>query len=376
MATELASDVNFLINVDVCCGEEGPELGITNCPVTVTSEAGSPITYDFDAEGGTPPYSWMMVSGVGGYIDTGTGSWVWDPGWWCGVFDFVIVVTDNEGQSDTCRFNAWAHGPDTDVTIRLNGGADVAYIGEFNTVEIWIQNPETPLRGMSLGLEFIIASAYAWDMSYGSHPPVNEESAATGVWDLGGLQVAHDFDDTSPDHVLFGGAALMGGFPAHSTHVLCYTLRLEIPAGESPQTNGFSVVPYFYPPAGSWSFAGPYGNFPPDFQCNVVPTATGPFADTADFDIVHRYATPAPPVVPGDADGNGVVNVSDAVYLICYIFSDGPPPVPYAVCSGDVDCSCIVNVTDAVYEISYIFGGGEMPCVDEEWLGNCGEPLR
>jgi hypothetical protein len=61
----------------------------------------------------------------------------------------------------------------------------------------------------------------------------------------------------------------------------------------------------------------------------------------------------------GDADGNGIVNISDAVYLIAYIFGGGDPPDP--LCNGDADGNNIVNISDAVYLIAYIFGGGDPP---------------
>jgi hypothetical protein len=63
----------------------------------------------------------------------------------------------------------------------------------------------------------------------------------------------------------------------------------------------------------------------------------------------------------GDADGNCIVNISDAVYLIAYIFGGGPEPLPYE--AGDVNCECIVNISDVVYLIAYIFGGGPAPCL-------------
>lgn len=62
----------------------------------------------------------------------------------------------------------------------------------------------------------------------------------------------------------------------------------------------------------------------------------------------------------GDADGNGIVNVSDAVHLITYIFGGGVPPDPMA--AGDVDCNGMVNVSDIVRLLSYIFGSGPAPC--------------
>lgn len=61
----------------------------------------------------------------------------------------------------------------------------------------------------------------------------------------------------------------------------------------------------------------------------------------------------------GDADGNTIWNISDAVFLIAYIFGGGPAPDP--LCLGDADGNGIVNISDAVYLIAYIFGGGPEP---------------
>ncbi len=64
----------------------------------------------------------------------------------------------------------------------------------------------------------------------------------------------------------------------------------------------------------------------------------------------------------GNADGSSSVNISDAVYLISYIFSGGPAPVPLQ--NGDVNCNNAVNISDAVYLIAYIFSGGPAPCAE------------
>jgi len=63
--------------------------------------------------------------------------------------------------------------------------------------------------------------------------------------------------------------------------------------------------------------------------------------------------------IPGDADGNSLVNVSDAVYLISFIFSSGPAPMPLS--AGDVNCDGLANISDAVYLITYVFSGGTPP---------------
>ncbi|MFH2054313.1 MAG: dockerin type I repeat-containing protein [bacterium] len=64
----------------------------------------------------------------------------------------------------------------------------------------------------------------------------------------------------------------------------------------------------------------------------------------------------------GDVNLDGLVNVTDVVYLIAYIFNDGPEPVNYY--SGDTNCDGIVNITDAVYLVQYIFSGGPEPSCD------------
>lgn len=66
--------------------------------------------------------------------------------------------------------------------------------------------------------------------------------------------------------------------------------------------------------------------------------------------------------VRGDADGSGSISVSDAVYLIYYIFAGGPAPV--SVVAGDANSDCATNITDCVFLINYIFSGGPAPSAD------------
>jgi hypothetical protein len=62
----------------------------------------------------------------------------------------------------------------------------------------------------------------------------------------------------------------------------------------------------------------------------------------------------------GDCNDDGVVNVSDAVYIINYVFVGGDPPYP--LYTGDVNCDAFVNISDAVWIINYVFVGGNAPC--------------
>ena len=64
--------------------------------------------------------------------------------------------------------------------------------------------------------------------------------------------------------------------------------------------------------------------------------------------------------VCGDNDGSGLVDISDVVHLINFIFNSGPAPQPLIV--GNADCSGQIDISDAVYLIQFIFGGGSVPC--------------
>ncbi|MBD3382546.1 MAG: hypothetical protein GF404_10165 [candidate division Zixibacteria bacterium] len=66
----------------------------------------------------------------------------------------------------------------------------------------------------------------------------------------------------------------------------------------------------------------------------------------------------------GDANNDGNVDVSDAVYIINFAFVAGfPEPVP-EYDAGDANCDGIVDVSDAVFIINYAFvpGSPEPPC--------------
>jgi len=72
----------------------------------------------------------------------------------------------------------------------------------------------------------------------------------------------------------------------------------------------------------------------------------------------------------GDANNDKAVNVSDAVYIINYVFIDGDPPQPLE--AGDANCDGVCNVSDAVWIINYIFVGGNIPCdTDGDEVPDC-----
>ena len=66
--------------------------------------------------------------------------------------------------------------------------------------------------------------------------------------------------------------------------------------------------------------------------------------------------------VCGDANYDGGINISDAVYIVNYVFIGGDEPTDYQ--SADSNCDGTVNISDAVQIINFIFVAGPEPCAD------------
>jgi hypothetical protein len=67
----------------------------------------------------------------------------------------------------------------------------------------------------------------------------------------------------------------------------------------------------------------------------------------------------------GDANGDGIVNVGDPVFIMDYIFRDGPAPNPRGI--GDVNCDGLTNVGDVRHLFKFIFLDGPEPDCQHWW---------
>ena len=103
----------------------------------------------------------------------------------------------------------------------------------------------------------------------------------------------------------------------------------------------------------------------PEWPCRVDCTCIFPLVEY-----------PCGGALSGDANGDLLHNVGDAVYIINFVFRSGPAPVPYAVYSGDPNGDCAVNVGDAVYMVNYVFRSGPVPVGCFDWLEDCGSPVH
>jgi len=61
----------------------------------------------------------------------------------------------------------------------------------------------------------------------------------------------------------------------------------------------------------------------------------------------------------GDANGDGVIDLGDVLYLINYLYKGGTAPDPLE--AGDCNCDGVVDLGDVLYLISYLYKGGPAP---------------
>jgi len=74
----------------------------------------------------------------------------------------------------------------------------------------------------------------------------------------------------------------------------------------------------------------------------------------------YSQATPPEDYLCGDADANGLVNLSDVLYIANYFLKGGAEPVPME--AADVNCDQQINIGDVIFLANSILKGGYPPC--------------
>jgi hypothetical protein len=111
--------------------------------------------------------------------------------------------------------------------------------------------------------------------------------------------------------------------------------------------------------AGGWNFNWGSSNMTTDslyFITAISTDATGRTGMATNLVRSH-----CPTFAKGDYDGNGSVNIGDALYLINAIYRNGLAPVG-GIGRADANCDTLINLSDVIYMIQYLYGAKPAPC--------------
>jgi len=151
---------------------------------------------------------------------------------------------------------------------------------------------------------------------------------------------------------------------------LCDTLDFEVYAADGDPSDiltitkygvgDFYTVPHPSPDTGffSWNPIPADTLNSPYSVTFIVDDGTG-LADTGEVMIKVKARAVTPPGNEGDLDGDGDIDVQDVIYLVNFLFKNGPEPNPPP--AGDINCDCVTTVSDIIYLINYLFRGGTPP---------------
>ena len=147
--------------------------------------------------------------------------------------------------------------------------------------------------------------------------------------------------DTGANKVLIGAIPVSeppipptGGLFA----TLCFTLNSN--------TGLVAVDSCFFPPVNHFAFT------------TTEPEGYAPQFAIGDFPVLQYW--------PGDVTFDGRVNIGDIVFLLNYIYTNGPPP-PHPISADVNEPDGVIDIEDIVYSITYLFTGGPAPLPGEPW---------
>jgi hypothetical protein len=401
-SAEVADHYNRgLVGTGYCLTNDAPH--ITSIPVT-SAIVGEPYAYDVNASGLPAPTYSLSIAPTGMTIDHLTGLINWMPTVLGGVpvtvvatnetgqdqQDFVINIgtaldcpsgmshywnldetsgqpfRDRMGGIATCttcpvpvsgRVNG-AQGFDSDDSVNVidDGTFDWGPTSSFS-IEFWMKKSSACSGSATNNNEVIVArfdtNARSWwlgvncDNTWSTAGVIRFRLGdAGGPTDLYSTTSVTDGDWHHVVAVRNGGANNTKIYVDGALENTVSRVYTDGFASAAPLTLGhFNVSPYYH-----------YNGILDEFALYDRALTAGEVLDHFSRGVVGAgYCH-----LCGDADASGAWDISDAVYLISFIFSGGAAPAPLQ--AGDANCDSSVDISDAVYLIAFIFGGGPAPC--------------
>lgn len=231
-----------------------------------------------------------------------------------GVYDVTLGIQTGDGDFSRPRPGAVVVQADT-----ISLSADTAYAGQTVTISVALHNT-LPLSAIRIPLDFSLFPAITFDS--------------------------------------VGPGARSAGFSAPSVSAYnsgAMTVTGTSAAVDSALSPGDGEVMRFYFTLDDLVLGGSAGLVSVGGSQSASLTSNG--ASYAPQDLPANVTVRE--VIRGDSDGNGRINVGDAVAIIHWLFTGENPPL--TVQSGDADGNGSVIIDDAVYLVNYIFIGGPPP---------------
>lgn len=175
--------------------------------------------------------------------------------------------------------------------------------------------------------------------------PITLDTGGLGwheMFDVGPSVVYFSANGSGADTVgIWASAGTRDGIPGNSCGPIWW-IETSVSADDVGKHICFDTS--FWPPAGIWRWITGSGT--------VIPEWDGPHC----FEIVSCC------VYRGDLDhsnGDAPIDIADLVYLVDYMFNEGPEPV--CLDEGNVDGIEPIDISDLVYLVDYMFIGGPAP---------------
>lgn len=266
--------------------------------------------------------------------------------------DIVAIIdhiyTDSIDEFCTCGSYSEPIYNDPGIPDTVWVETDTLYVGILDTISVGIINDEN-LRGFAFGLEWYGDGGMTID-PYNSDAITAPRLQIPNNYYVSGYQCPVESDSNR----IYAGTWPIA-YPPVSIAPGTEAVYHFVVVPEAEGTLNFRFVDY-PPPYGYHLSIGAESMMVDEYKAAIIPALVG------EITILPRPC--------GDANKDAEVNVSDAVWIINWVFAGGQDPDPLEI--ADANCDGDVNVSDAVWVINYVFTGGNAPCdIDGDGQDDC-----
>lgn len=308
--------ISFTGQASLPAGTSGNELNVAT--YDLTGGAGTTTQVDFCGTIGSPPVDVLVVVGGQSFTPTTTS----------GTIELV---------SGPPPFTYLAG----DYEVDYDGNTGEATVSIAPAI---VEDPSSPgfpsdTQGFSMGMEhdagLMSVDSIGWNTDLGFTPDFEgiNTTPANG-WTIG---VVYSFT---------GGSTLAFETATEVLNVSYSTDGSALAGLEDPTTTGLN-----------WSNV--LGS-PPVVNVVVVGGASlEPALENGSVTLFPQYAPPDEPFIRGDCNGDAILNIADAIWILNQLFQGGPDGTCAEAC--DINGDDFLDSGDAIYAINYRLLGGPAP---------------